>query len=139
MLIIATSCDDRPKRVPVAGQVLIDGEPLTMGSVTLIPQGARPSRGEIGPDGRFVLTCYDKDDGVIPGTHRVAVSSKESIGDTAFKWFAPKKYSNVTTSGLEVTVSEENPDLKIELTWDGGKPYVEGRKSKSDAGEGEDF
>ena len=134
-LVVATlivGCDSRPKRVPVAGQVLIDGKPLELGTITLVPQGARPSMGKIGKDGRFVLTCYEGDDGVIPGTHRVAVSANKGKGDTALEWFAPKKYADFRKSGLTVTIGEENQDLKIELTWDGGKPFVEGTVAKGD-------
>lgn len=120
--------DGRPTRVPISGQVLIDGEPLARGTVKLVPTGARPSSGKIGPDGRFVLSCYEGEDGAIPGTHRVAVAANEALGDTAMKWYAPKKYADFRNSGLTVTIDEENPDLKIELTWDGGKPYIEGRK-----------
>ena len=127
---LLTGCDSRPTRVPVAGQVLIDGEPLGLGTITLVPQGARASMGNIGKDGRFVLTCYEGDDGVIPGTHRVAVSANEGKGDTALKWFAPKKYADFRKSGLTVTIGEETEDLKIELTWDGGKPFVEGTVNK---------
>lgn len=130
-------CDNRPKRVPVAGQVLIDGEPLERGSIQLVPSGARPSSGEIGEDGRFVLRCYDSEDGVIPGTHRVAIMANEGLGDTAMKWYAPKKYANFRTSGLTVTVDDEMEDLKIELTWDGGKPFVEGTVAKGDVMEGD--
>lgn len=129
---LIVGCDDRPKRVPVAGQVLIDGKPLELGTVRLVPQGARPSVGQIGEDGRFVLNCYEGDDGVIPGTHRVAVIANKGKGDTALEWFAPKKYADFRKSGLEVTIDEKQEDLKIELTWDGGKPFVEGTVAKGD-------
>jgi len=142
VFLIAGCGDGRPSRAPVSGQVLIDGEPLTLGTITLNPQGARSSRGKIGEDGRFSLSCYESDDGVVLGTHRVAVMANEPIGDSGMKWFAPKKYSNFQTSGLELTIDGEQQDLKIELTWDGdkhGKPYVEGSKGKSDSNEGENF
>lgn len=129
---LVVGCDDRPKRLPVAGQVLIDGEPLALGRITLVPDGARPSLGKIGKDGRFVLTCYEGEDGVIPGTHRVAIVANKGMGDTALKWFAPKKYADYRSSGLTVTIDDEQEDLKIELTWDGGKPFVEGTVAKGD-------
>ncbi len=136
-LAMMSGCDGRPKRVPVSGQVLIDGEPLTLGSITLVPRGARPSVGKIDKDGRFVLTCYEGEDGVIPGTHRVAISANEGIGDTGLKWFAPKKYADFRRSGLEVTIDEKTDELKIELTWDGGKPFVEGTAVAGDFTEGD--
>ena len=140
LLLLAGCGDDRPARVPVSGQVLIDGEPLTKGTVRVIPQGSRASRGNIGEDGRFVLNCYEAGDGVVVGTHSVAISANEPIGDSGMKWHAPKKYANQRTSGLEITVEKEPKEVKFELTWDGGKPFVEGSKGKSDdSNEGEDF
>jgi hypothetical protein len=130
-------CDDRPKRVPVSGQVLIDGKPLKLGKITLVPNGARPSVGTIDENGRFVLHCYEREDGVIPGTHRVAIAANEGIGDTGMKWFAPKKYADFKTSGLEITISEKTEDLKIELTWEGGKPFTEGTARSNDFMEGD--
>ncbi len=134
---VLPGCDGRPRRVPVSGRVLIDGEPLKLGFVTLVPKGARPSMGKIDEDGHFVLTCYEGEDGVIPGTHRVAISANEGIGDTALKWYAPKKYANFRTSGIEVTIDNTMEELLIELTWDGGKPFVEGSVSSGEFKEGD--
>ncbi len=130
-------CDGRPRRVPVSGRVLIDGVPLTLGSITLVPKGARPSMGKIDKEGHFVLTCYEGEDGVIPGTHRVAIAANEGVGDTALKWYAPKKYADFKTSGIEVTINEKNEELLIELTWDGGKPFTEGTVSSGEFKEGD--
>lgn len=138
LLALSVACtvgcgDGRPGRVKVSGTVLIDGQPLERGTVMFIRDGARASRGKIEEDGSYTLTCYEFNDGVIPGTYKVTVSSSMTVGETATKWFAPKEYSSLATSGLEFTVEEETPDLKIELTWDGGKPYVEGKKTSKDA------
>jgi len=125
-LAMALGCGDgRPKRVPVSGQVLIDGKPLTTGAVRLIPRGARPSVGQLDEQGRFQLTCFESDDGSVEGEHRVAVVAVEPINDRARRWHAPKKYANPATSGLTTTINGETDDLVIELTWSGGKPFVE--------------
>lgn len=117
--------DGRPARVPVAGRVLIDGKPLERGYVRFVPENARPSGGQIGPDGRFVLTCFDGQDGAVPGRHTIEISSFESLSETSTRWFVPKKYARFETSGLVQTVTEPTGDLTIELTWNGGKPFVE--------------
>lgn len=124
--VLALGCGDgRPTRVKVSGQVLIDGVPLTVGSVTFVPDGARPSSGKIDSSGRFTLTCYDGGDGVVPGRHRVQVSALEVISASKAKWHAPPKYTDFRTSEIEYEITEPTDDLKIELTWDGGKPYIE--------------
>jgi len=128
-LIALVGCDDgRPPRVPVAGVVLIDGQPLMRGNIKFVPEGGRPSAGKIEGDGKFILTCYDGNDGAIPGTHRVQVASNRIISDSKIEWFAPPSYADFRTSGIEVQIDEPTRDLKIELTWGTRKgPYIEGR------------
>ena len=117
--------DGRPARVPVSGRVLIDGEPLTRGIVQFVPKGSRPSAGKINQNGEFTLTCYDGDDGIVPGTHQVMVAAKEMISESKVKWHAPPKYADFRKSGLAFEITEPTDDLTIELTWDGGKPFVQ--------------
>ena len=59
------------------------------------------------------------------GTHPAAVVATESLGPGAQKWHAPRAYADLTSSKLNVTVDGPTQDLKIELTWAGGKPFVE--------------
>ncbi len=125
-LFLAAGCGDgRPTRVTVSGQVLIDGKPLTVGTVKFVPAGARPSSGKLDEHGRFTLTCYDGGDGVVPGTHRAQISSMEVISASKVRWLAPPKYADFRTSGLSYEINEPTDDLKIELTWDGGKPFIQ--------------
>jgi hypothetical protein len=126
MVLLCVGCSDgRPDRVKVSGRVLIDGQPLTMGKIVFVPKGARPSAGSLDEQGRFTLTCYDGDDGVVPGTHQVMISAKEMISESKAKWFAPPKYADFRTSGLSYEITESTDDLLVELTWDGGKPFVQ--------------
>jgi hypothetical protein len=111
--------------VPVSGQVLIDGKPLSFGAIRVIPEGARPAVGKIGPDGRFVLTTFDEGDGTVTGQHRVAVVAAEQTSPTTQRWHAPKRYAQPTTSGKTVTIDGPTDSLTIELSWGGGKPFVE--------------
>jgi hypothetical protein len=124
-LTLSGCSDGRPSRVTVSGRVLIDGKPLTLGNIKFVPEGARPSSGKLDSEGRFTLTCYDGDDGVVPGKHRAQISAMEVIGPTKVKWFAPPKYADFRTSELEYEITEPTDDLKIELTWDGGAPFVQ--------------
>jgi hypothetical protein len=125
-LAAAVGCaDGRPARVPVGGQVLIDSQPLADAYVRFVPSNARPSIAKTDSAGRFQLTCFDKGDGAVRGTHHVAVIASEELSGTAVRWFAPKKYAEESTSGLQYEIDEPTDDLKIELTWDGGKPFIE--------------
>ncbi|HPM79489.1 MAG TPA: hypothetical protein PLF81_02255 [Candidatus Anammoximicrobium sp.] len=105
--------------------MLIDGQPLTHGFVQVIPKGNRAATGEIGADGRFSLTTFTPGDGCVPGRHPAAVIATESINATSQRWHAPKKYADVTRSGLEVNVEKATDNLEIQLSWNGGRPFVE--------------
>jgi len=126
LVVVAAGCGDgRPTRVPVSGQVLIDGKPLDYGFVRLMVEGARPATAQIGPDGRFTLKTFDNGDGAVPGTHPVMVLAAEPLGSTKQRWHAPKKYADPATSGLTATIDGPTDSLVINLTWNGGKPFVE--------------
>ena len=125
-VVALVGCSDgRPGRVSLSGQVLIDGKPLTYGSVRFVPNDARPSVAKLDAEGRFTLSCYGEKDGIIPGVHRVQVNAAEWISDNQRKWHAPPKYFRFQTSGLTQEISESTESLVINLTWDGGKPFVE--------------
>jgi len=125
MIVLPGCGDGRPKRVPISGQVLIDGKPLTTGDLRLVPADARPAWAKIGPDGRFTLKTFEDGDGAVLGTHPVAIRATEMLGPKKIKWHAPKKYANDRTSGLTATIDGPTDSLVIELTWDGGKPFIE--------------
>jgi hypothetical protein len=124
MLLFVGGCDDgRPTRVSIAGTVLVDGKPLTVGDVKFVPQGARPSSGRIDASGRFRLTCYDGGDGAVLGMHRVQVSASEIKGDDV-RWHAPIKYANFRTSGITFEVKEPMESMVIELKSDGSPAEI---------------
>jgi hypothetical protein len=125
MTLVAGCGEHRPTRVVISGQVCIDGKPLTHGSIMLVPKGARPSTGQLDEQGRFALTCYDGQDGAVPGQHRVAVIANEPLGGDSIRWLAPKKYADYHTSGLTVDIAEPTDSLRFDLTWAGGKPFIE--------------
>ncbi|CAN5286255.1 hypothetical protein BH11PLA2_BH11PLA2_10390 [soil metagenome] len=127
LLLAGSGCDSGPKLVHISGQVLVDGQPLRHGFVTIAPEGHRAALAKLDSEGRFTMTTGpDKDgDGVALGTHKVAVNSIEHLGPGSQKWHAPKKYNDLQTSGLTVTIDKAQSDLVLNLTWDGGKPFIE--------------
>jgi hypothetical protein len=123
--VVSGCSDGRPERVPVSGIVLIDGQPLTRGYIRIIPTDARAAGGEIGADGRFTLGTFEHADGCVVGMHAATVFSTEPLGGNAQRWLAPKKYADPATSGLTVDIKEATDALVINLTWAGGKPFIE--------------
>jgi hypothetical protein len=124
-MILQGCGDGRPERVPVSGRVLIDGQPLAHGSVMFVPDHGRSAGGSLDKDGRFTLTCYEPNDGVIPGKYRVKVSGVEFLSETSQKWHAPKKYADERTSGFEFEIQESTDSIVLELEWGEGKPFIE--------------
>lgn len=133
-LLATTGCGDgRPRRVPVAGKVLIDGKPLTQGAIRVLPGNARQASSPIGPDGSFKLTTFTPGDGCVPGTHRVEIIASEIKGSNRV-WLVPVKYGDARTSGLSLTVSGPTADAFIDLKWNGETPPVEPLHATGDSG-----
>lgn len=124
-LLLLVGCGDgRPLREPISGRVLIDGKPLTVGFIRVIPSNDRVATGAIDEQGRFQLTTFESGDGCVLGTHPVEIIAFEPIDDDHVRWIAPPKYRRKATSGLNITIDGPNDDLTIELTWDGGQPFI---------------
>ena len=117
--------DGRPDRVPVAGQVLIDGQPLTRGEIQFVSDVGRPSIGKLDKDGRFRLSCYEENDGALLGSHKVSITAAEGLGPTKTRWFAPKKYADFNTSEITQEITGPLDNLVIDISWNGGKEFVE--------------
>lgn len=122
-------CDSGPRLIPVSGIVLIDGQPLQYGTVQVVPDGHRAAFGKIGSDGRFTLTTNEAGDGVVAGTHKVAVIASVAKGPSV-TWHAPKKYIDSSSSGLTLVVDKPTKEAKLELKWEGGKPFTENGAGK---------
>lgn len=127
-IVFAGGCNKGPKIVPVSGQVLIDGKPLCQGSVAFAPSNWRASGGTLDSEGRFRLEIQERNrivDGTVLGVQRVIVSGAERISKTQTKWHAPPKYADFTTSGLTYDVTGPIDNATINITWAGGKPFIE--------------
>lgn len=122
---IAGCGDDRPTRVPVSGTVMIDDQPLTYGFIRVIPEKGRLATAKLDSQGRFALMTYEQGDGVVLGTHSVEVIGEEALSETRSKWHAPKKYGRKHSSGLTATIDGPTDNLRIDITWSGGEPFIE--------------
>src|SRR6187200_507383 len=112
-LFLAAGCDSRPTRVQVSGKVLIDGEPVKVGSVDFVPEKGRKASGILDANGNFTLTCFEPGDGALIGTHRIEILASDAINDTTTKWYAPKKYADRRTSGFVQEIKDPTDSLVI--------------------------
>lgn len=125
LLLAAPGCGkdkDTPETASVTGSVTYKGKPVTEGTVQFHPQGMKgnPASGELGPNGRFTLTTYGKDDGAVIGHHIVTVQviPEGALPGQEFpagKYPIPKRYENPTTSDLVVEVKPGSNNFDLEL------------------------
>jgi hypothetical protein len=133
--------DGRPERVPVTGRVTYQGDPVTTGTIYFWPDEGPQARGTLGPDGRYRLRTFEKEDGAVLGEHRVTIEAKEvsaggpdpksmdeefelfsdpdaeSLGRPRLRWLVPEEYADRATSGLtaEVTPGENTIDFSLPI------------------------
>jgi hypothetical protein len=135
---LATICGCGAKRVsvsPVRGRVVYNGQGVAQATVIFFPidpgsdaaQKLRPFA-YVENDGRFELKTYKTGDGAAPGKYRVSVIAPAAPGtskkDRPVDAPAPpvptvrvppevaKKYANVDTAGIEVTIHEGENNLE---------------------------
>lgn len=106
VVVVAAGCGRRELLVPVKGMVLLDGKPLASGVVQFQPAAGQMATGEIGGDGTFTLSRHAPNDGVPPGTYRVAVSAFDPQAEvqSAETLIVPVRYTRFGSSGIEFTV-----------------------------------
>lgn len=108
-----------PAPARVRGQVLVNGQPLSRGTIVLIPDSTRGTRGELAmasldADGRFDFPGSPGAK-IAPGWHRITIAPPSGAGDFADRM---DKYRYPDLSGLskEVKAGEENIfEIRIEL------------------------
>ena len=133
LLLITAGCGDgKGRRIPVSGVVTIDGHSLSHGSVTFMPvskgDGFRAGGGSLNENGEFQISSFTLSDGLLVGKYDVTVLGTEHISESAQRWHAPKKYSELKNSGLTAEIASDVEKLTFELTWKGSKnskPFVE--------------
>lgn len=111
----------------VKGRVLLDGKPMSMGSVVTLPTAGRGAKAFIQHDGSFQLGTYAAADGALIGTHKAAVVAYEQPAHAGpesgnGKLLVPKKYINPESSGLTIEVPTGGiTDVVLELSSAGDK------------------
>jgi hypothetical protein len=132
MVTACTRGSPLPNSVTVRGVVLFRGEPLQQGTIRFAPAdgGGQPATGEI-RDGSFRMQTTRSSPGIVKGIYKVSIISEKPLIATLPEnappnpnaWpepesLIPKKYTDVRTSGLQVSIVEPVDDLRFELTDD---------------------
>ena len=79
-----------------------------------IDDAVKGAGGEIKPDGRFEMTTIKPGDGVLPGRYKVTIRCLTNYADPG-SLTIPKKYADLSTTPLVVTIDTARSDLVFEL------------------------
>lgn len=129
LLVIAGCGESRPATFPVSGTIAFaDGQPVRFGTVQFLPDNPGPSaRGLLDTNGRFELGTFTKDDGAIPGGHRVIITQhvsapsgkviKHSDAHAADdeSSLVDIRYTQYEVSPLTATVEERDNQVKLRV------------------------
>ncbi len=112
----------RPRTVPVRGKISYLGKVVPNGTIMFMPTSGKEATGEIGPDGSFTLTTFEKDDGAIPGQYTVVIVARADMTnrlpedrDPLPPPIVPMKYTSIATSPLRAEVKDEVNQIDFEL------------------------
>jgi hypothetical protein len=117
--VTAVGCNKNSDLRPLHGKVLLDGTPLTSGTISFVPEQGRSSTAKIGPDGTFELQTFGGNDGARPGKYRVAIVAFDGpqVEDRPVNSLIPQHYGNPAPSGLEFEVTADaGSEAKFELS-----------------------
>ncbi|TWT93429.1 hypothetical protein Pla108_39230 [Botrimarina colliarenosi] len=132
LILLMAGCGGGPPMGKVSGTVSLDGKPMSFGTVMMQHvEGGQPSRGEIQPDGTFVMSTFHPEDGARVGENRIRVTAYSTQDPRTNPGGAssgalgvlviPEAYGSFGASGLKADVEPgDNPPLNLELT-SGGK------------------
>jgi hypothetical protein len=122
VVLVLSGCG--ASHVPVAGKVVLDGQPLTSGSVAFHPATGSGNeqlvgRSEIDAQGQYKLWSNGKE-GVAPGSYKVVVNATRPTNpNDPYSPVVPivdKKFTSVDSTPLTVDVAAGNGPDKYELT-----------------------
>jgi hypothetical protein len=123
--IAAGGCSKGVKLLPVSGTVTYKDKPVPRATVLFAPEKGPAATGVTDAAGRYTLKTSKLGEGAVVGKHAVSITAGESPDydplapgagpPPAVKWLIPEKYASAATSGLSVTVSNQQTDYSFKL------------------------
>ncbi len=114
--------------VPVEGSVTYNGQPLNAGGMLFLPVQpgkGRPAKAKINADGTFVVVTTKNNVGLMPGEYKISINSlivplfkmspREASKAARENLRIPSRYADSETSGLTVTVAEDDRAKTLDL------------------------
>ena len=116
-LLIFAGCSGK---IGLSGKVVFsdDGSPLTVGVVCFEKPGF-VARGNIQPDGTFVVGSIRDTDGLPPGSYQVYISEARKLisgdgeGDSVYEQLVDPKFTSAATSGITVEITSTTRNFEV--------------------------
>ena len=96
-----------------------DGSPVPVGTIAFLKDGLI-ARGDIKPDGSYVVGFERETNGLPPGDYQVFVTADDIVGKTQsdfniIRSLIDRKYNNPDTSGMTLQVTSQTKTFDIVL------------------------
>jgi hypothetical protein len=110
-------CSKGPALATVTGTVTYKGQPLKEGTITFIPADGRSATGKIVAGKITEVSCYDINDGVPVGKHKVLIHSAQEGADmyAPSKSLIPEKYGSLDKSELTADIKPGENTVTFDL------------------------
>lgn len=125
LLAVGGCGPDRPTTIPVSGRITFDGEaPPAAGTLYFTIDSPaegfprRPTLAKFDERGRFRVTTWDRNDGLMPGRYKITVECWEvppELGGAEGKSYVPSKYQDPTSTDLAVEIAPSDRSKELEL------------------------
>lgn len=118
--------DGNPRTYPIPGRLIYSGGAAVSGATvvfqTTIDGKPVNARALVGDDGRFLLTTFRDNDGLVAGEHRIVVLPlPPEDGAKPAMPAVDRRYGDFETSGLSATVTPQTSELLLEIERAGKK------------------
>jgi hypothetical protein len=82
-LVVLISGCTKTRTSPVVGDIRLDGKPLAGAAIQFVAQGkGHDATAETDKNGHFVMSTFQPQDGVLPGSYKVVISPPLGQADT---------------------------------------------------------
>ena len=125
LLGAGAGCSDGPEVASVEDTVTLDGQPLEGALLIFTPkEGGRQSGGQTGSEGYYELTFSRDQDGALPGTHTIMISTiQEGDPDQGIPT-APEKLPAKYNTQTELSQQVESGENVIDFSLDSQRKIV---------------
>ena len=114
--LLLTGCGGGPTLGEVEGTVTLDGAPLPHAKVEFQPAAGAPSVGETDAAGKYKLMYSPDNDGALPGTHTVRITTYRANPEPGSTEVTPERVPTIYNSETTLTKTVEKGDQTIDFT-----------------------